>query len=290
LKKGQYSKVSICVDSDTKTRYALKIYNEVCLRTPQSLDSISQEINSLQKISHENVAKIISYGLNGNISKQGCPNKNVKYLILELGERGALLELILSKKVFPVKIVRFFLKQMVQGLTALHCSNIAHRDIKLENFIVDRNFNIKYIDFGFSCEIKDNKGENVYHTRTIGTEGYMAPEFFNERKYVANKIDIFALGVCLFSMLVGYPPFAKATKSDRHYFSFFFQSVQGIKKFWSSANEKGSLIPNDAIELMNQLFLADPKSRIDLDGIKKSEFYNGEVENIEEIHRFFINE
>jgi serine/threonine protein kinase len=311
LEKGQFSKVRVCVDSSTQARYAVKLFNEMYLRAPKSNETISSEINALSKISHENIVKMIAYNLNGNVIKQ-CQNlnnnnqivkthgntllqnpinnKSVKYIIMELGERGALLELLLNKKAFPVKIARFFFKQMVNGLIYLHSNNIAHRDIKLENFIVDRNFNIKFIDFGFCCEIKDTKGDLVTHTKVIGTEGYMAPEFFSERKYNANRIDIFALGVCLFCMIVGVPPFAKATKYDTNYFQFFYKNQAGIKKFWMNLVEKKSGLSNDAIELLNLMLCVDSKERIDLEAIKKTEFFNGEIESTEEMYRFFINE
>jgi serine/threonine protein kinase len=312
LEKGQFSKVRVCVDTTTQTRYAVKLFNDMYLRAPKSNETISSEINALSKISHENIVKMIAYNLNGNVIKQ-CQilstsntstlkthgnssvinsnnNKSVKYIIMELGERGALLELLLNKKAFPVKIARFFFKQMVNGLIYLHANNIAHRDIKLENFIVDRNFNIKFIDFGFACEIKDNKGELLTHTKVIGTEGYMAPEFFSERKYIANRTDIFALGVCLFCMMVGVPPFAKATKYDANYFHFFYKNQSGIKKFWMNLVEKGAGLTGDAIELLNLMLCVDGKERLDLETIKKSDFFNGETESTEEMYRFFINE
>jgi len=286
LEKGSFSKVRVCIDTQTNQRYAIKIFNEEFAKNPKNMDMIAQEINTHVKFDNENIAKLVNYNFSGKLRKTDNRTKVIKYLILELGDRGALFELLSSKKRFPVKIARHFFKQMMNGLVTLHKNNIGHRDIKLENFIVDKNFNVKLIDFGFCCEVKNAKNEHITHSKILGTESYMAPEMLYERKYFADKFDVFSIGVVLFGMIVGHLPFMKAARYDSSYCSFAFKREAGIKKFWENIN-KTCEIPTDAIDLLNKIFTANPNERITIDNIVKSEFYNGETESLEELNRFF---
>jgi len=286
IEKGTFSKVRVCVDIETNQRYAIKIFDEEFSKNLKNMDILSQEINAHVKFDNENIAKLFTYSFSGKLKKSDNKIKNIKYLILELGERGALMELLKSKKRFPVKICRYFFRQIVNGLIFLHKNNVAHRDLKLENFIINKDYNLKLIDFGFSCEINNVKNEHIAHTKILGSESYMAPEMLFERKYFADKSDIYSLGVVLFSMLAGHLPFMRAARYDSAYASFAFKREIGIKKFWENV-AKSCEIPIDAIDLMNKMFCANPNERISLENIVKSDFYNGEVETVEDLYLFF---
>ena len=88
----------------------------------------------------------------------------------------------------------------------MHSQGIAHRDLKLENILLDENFNIKITDYGFVGPIEGRDGSGFLHTR-LGTRGCMAPEILEGRPYQGQVVDLFALGVCLFIMYSGLPPF-----------------------------------------------------------------------------------
>jgi len=286
IENGTFSKVRVCIDTETNTRHAIKIFNEEFSMNPKNMDLISQEIKTHFKFDNEHIAKLFSYSFSGKFKMTGNRTKIIKYLILELGEKGDLFKLLLSKKRFPIKIARFFFKQIVTGLLILHKNNIAHRDLKLENFIIDKNYNLKLIDFGFCCEIKNPKNENIVHTKILGTESYMAPEMHYERKYFADKYDIFSIGVVLFGMLVGHLPFLRATRFDSNYSSFSFKRDLGIKKFWENISNICEL-PTDAQDLMNNIFISNPNERITLENITNSDFYNGETESLDDLYKFF---
>jgi len=290
IQKGGFSKVRLCVDTETNKRYAIKIFNEDFSKTTSNMDLLSHEINTQTQFDNENIAKLYSHSFSGKLRKTpACsPNsvKSIKYVILELGERGALFEVLQNKHKFPINIARTFFKQMVNGLNSLHMSNVAHRDLKLENFIVDKDFNLKLIDFGFCCDIKNEKNEHITHTKFLGTESYMAPEMLFERKYFADKSDIFSLGVVLFCMIVGQFPFMKAARYDSTFASFAYKREAGIKKFWENIT-KNCEIPLEAIDLMNKMFAANANERITLDNVMKSDFFNGETVRAEELNSFF---
>ena len=91
-------------------------------------------------------------------------------------------------------------------------NNIVHRDLKLDNMLIDGKMNIKVIDFGFAQE-----GQTSNLSQCIGTDSYMAPEIHQRQIYDGKSVDVFALGVILFTMVVGNLPFKKATDDDPYY-------------------------------------------------------------------------
>ena len=88
----------------------------------------------------------------------------------------------------------------------MHDSDVCHRDIKLENLLLDQNFNLKVSDLGFSTNLKGHQGNSLLYT-CKGTPGYMAPELFTSKGYNGELADVFALGVVLFALVMGRPPF-----------------------------------------------------------------------------------
>lgn len=98
---------------------------------------------------------------------------------------------------------KYIFKQIVEGISYLHAKNIVHRDIKLENLLLDDNRTLKIIDFGFSVCIKPEQKINNF----CGTPTYMAPEIVSKKEYYGPPIDVWALGVLLFVLLCGTFPF-----------------------------------------------------------------------------------
>ena len=125
-------------------------------------------------------------------------------------------------------------KQLSDALEYMDRVNVCHRDIKLENIVIDKDLNIKLIDFG--CAIIQKK--NDLSTDYIGTEIYMAPEIKLQKPYDGKRADAFSSGVVLFILIKGYFPFTDdASKS--HYCKFFFMLTTAPEKYWQKiqANE-----------------------------------------------------
>ena len=91
----------------------------------------------------------------------------------------------------------------------MNTKNVVHRDIKLENILLDNQMNLKLADFGFATNKNINK-----LTTFRGTQSYMAPEIRESKEYDGRQTDIFSLGVVLFTIVVGYFPFSKAEMKD----------------------------------------------------------------------------
>ena len=93
------------------------------------------------------------------------------------------------------------------GLAHCHEKGVAHRDLKLENLLLDKDFRLKIADFGLSGPIDGRPGGKGYLHTVLGTEGLLSPEMLAGEPYKGSEVDLFAMGVSLFAMIAGFPPF-----------------------------------------------------------------------------------
>lgn len=124
---------------------------------------------------------------------------------MELGGSISLQAYLKSKaqKKLSESEAKLIFKQLIEGMDYLHKNHIVHRDLKLENILLDKDKNVKIIDFGFSTTTAKNKPLNV----CCGTPSYMAPELVARKSYFGHLVDVWALGVLLFVLLCGHFPF-----------------------------------------------------------------------------------
>ena len=107
-----------------------------------------------------------------------------------------------NRKLDEIEVKRLY-KALVEGINYCHTKNIVHRDIKMENILIDDNKKVKIIDFGFSVISEPDKKLNIF----CGTPSYMAPEIVSKINYKGLPADIWALGILLFALLTGTFPF-----------------------------------------------------------------------------------
>ena len=208
LGSGATALVYLCESLSNKKIYAAKILKQITT-------DISAEINSLSKINHLNIVNLIDSG-EGNI----IDNEKtiyVKYLILEYCENGELFDyMFYPKKGFGEEIGRGIFKIILNGVKAIHEKEITHRDLKMENIMLNKEFVIKIADFGFSRSIFNSQGEKKLFT-PLGTLGYAAPEILAKKQYDGEKIDIFSLGAMLFNIVTCKIGFKIAIDKDNLY-------------------------------------------------------------------------
>ena len=166
--------------------------------------------------------------------RNGDEEVQVGYIATELLPKGELLSYLIGKGGLPMPIVRHYAKQLVEGITYMHRQGIAHRDLKLENVLLDSNFDLKIADFGFACPIQGEDGLG-FSNRFVGTVQYMAPELLAGRTYQPQVADWYSFGVMLFMMYSGSAPFVQADLNDAH---FACLARNDLNKFWKS-HEQG---------------------------------------------------
>lgn len=127
------------------------------------------------------------------------------YFVMPFVSGGELFKIVQSKGRLSEKLIAFYSCQIALAMGYLHERKIAHRDIKLDNILVENDGYIKIIDFGLSKTI----GPNSVAKTTCGTSDYMAPEIFEDQPH-SFTVDWWALGVCIYTMAIGTFPFTGA--------------------------------------------------------------------------------
>ena len=102
------------------------------------------------------------------------------------------------------------------ALHYLHSNGLCHRDLKLKNILLDNEYNCKIIDFGFATELQGRDGSGFNKSR-VGTISHFAPEILNKEPYQGNVVDLFALGVILFTLYSNGEPFTQANTTETFY-------------------------------------------------------------------------
>ena len=192
--------------------YALKIYKD--FDNTEQKRFLNNELRQTAKINHSSVTvprDAFTLTEEGNSrNKQTC-------IAYDLAENGDFYNYLKGFGGFPVPIVRNYMEQLIQAISAIHSADVCHRDLKLENIVLDSTFGIKVIDFGISCPLSGPQGNGFCKEEKVGTLGYMAPEILLECKYQPAMADLFAFGVIIFIMVTGHLPFEEASINDKYY-------------------------------------------------------------------------
>lgn len=146
---------------------------------------------------------------------------------MEYAENGSLLEQIRRNDHLDEKQSRIYFSQICNGVGYCHDHGVVHRDIKCENLLLDRNMNIKLIDFGFSRKITNNGFSDTF----CGSFSYASPEILQGQPYQPKFSDIWAIGVVLFSMVFGKLPYDDSSHAKLlkvNYFYFFYKNLFSI--------------------------------------------------------------
>lgn len=215
LGSGFSAKVKLATDPNGN-RFAIKIFR---LDNPENTRRLLQltenEFNIMRGMDNPHVLKYIDFSLNSVWHKKGREIP-VAYIVMELVQGGELFDYVANSGPFNEQICRYYARQLIRGLHYIHKMGIAHRDLKCENILLDANYNIKIVDFGFVKPIESEENEGWMRSY-IGTLGFMAPEILSKKPYQGTQVDLFALGVILFIIYAGHPPFEVAKENDFHY-------------------------------------------------------------------------
>ncbi len=177
-----------------KRTVAIKVLQDSMKQHPAVVRVFQQEGRAVAALDHENVLKIYDVG----------EDKGQHYLVLELLEGRELLSIIkeAGDEALPVDDALEFMRQAAAGLAAAHRKNLVHRDIKPQNMVVEPDGKLKIVDFGLAAE-----AEGAFSGGRLGTPHYMAPEQCRG-EHALTASDVYALGINLFHMLTGRPPYA----------------------------------------------------------------------------------
>ena len=252
-----YLSYSIYDTNIPKTLYAIKV---IFNRDPND-NELDCEVSYVEKMNHKNIIKVYGHGY-GILQIPPDLTQQVYYIIMEYIDHGSLLTQLGDNMGFGEDLGRLIFAQLLDGLEAIHNSNIVHRDIKLENIMLSGNdYTLKYVDFGFAMEKSYG-----YLTSYLGTPNYAAPEIHLKRPYLGEYADIFSLGVTLFITVTGYLPFILPIPNDPLY--HYIYDVDYVS-YWR--NRKIKVSPS-FMELIDNLIAFDPSQRPSISEIKNSKW------------------
>jgi len=236
LGQGTYGKVKMGEHTDTGEEVAIKIMN-LELMDEAEKERAHRELEIHKKIQHPHIVRLY----------EALETETRLFIIMELVPGGELLSYITGCGALTEAESRRIFLQIVSAVKYLHNNNIIHRDIKHKNILIDKDKNIKLIDFGLSNYIETQSMRTTF----CGTPAYAAPEMILAREYNGPEVDVWSLGVVLFSMIVGKFPF-------RHVADIIegkFELPPGI---------------NPVIkDLLQRMLSVEPKKRATLEAIEK---------------------
>ncbi|XP_078016828.1 calcium/calmodulin-dependent protein kinase type II subunit gamma isoform X6 [Epinephelus lanceolatus] len=245
LGKGAFSVVRRCVKKSTGQEYAAKIINtkKLSARDHQKLE---REARICRLLKHPNIVR-----LHDSISEEGF-----HYLVFDLVTGGELFEDIVAREYYSEADASHCINQILESVSHIHQHDIVHRDLKPENLLLASKMKgaaVKLADFGLAIEVQ---GDQQAWFGFAGTPGYLSPEVLRKDPY-GKPVDIWACGVILYILLVGYPPF---WDEDQH--KLYQQIKAGAYDFPSP--EWDTVTP-EAKNLINQMLTINPAKRITAD-------------------------
>uniref|UniRef100_A0A0N5A9Z7 Serine/threonine-protein kinase par-1 n=1 Tax=Syphacia muris TaxID=451379 RepID=A0A0N5A9Z7_9BILA len=190
--KGNFAKVKLAKHIPTGIEVAIKIIDKTALN-PTSLNKLFREVKIMKQLDHPNIVKLY----------QVMENDSTLYLVMEYASGGEVFDYLVAHGRMKEKEARAKFRQIVSAVQYLHQKNIIHRDLKAENLLLDADMNIKIADFGFSNQFVAGSKLDTF----CGSPPYAAPELFQGKKYDGPEVDVWSLGVILYTLVSGSLPF-----------------------------------------------------------------------------------
>ncbi|KAG9247519.1 kinase-like domain-containing protein [Calycina marina] len=268
LGKGGFA---ICYEGQlagTRHKFALKIVKS---HMPQKKmeQKFQTELQIHSKMHHANIVKF----------HRAFSYENCTYIVLELCLNGSLMDMVKKRKYITEPEVRFWTVQMAGAIKYMHSKGIIHRDLKMGNIFLDKDMNVKVGDFGLAALLMSGKDMNACRRTTLcGTPNYIAPEILEKGKGGHDHmVDIWSLGIIIFAMLTGKPPFQSTTADE------IYRRAREREYNWPKLETSENSISEETKDLVSTL-LQDPEKRPDPDAIVQHPFFTcGWMPQLEEM-------
>ncbi|XP_076939761.1 CBL-interacting serine/threonine-protein kinase 14-like [Bidens hawaiensis] len=192
---GAFAKVYHGRDTESKRSVAIKAINKQKIITGGLVAHVKREIAAMRRLRHPNIVHL----------HEVLANQKKIYFVLEFAEGGELYSKV-AKCRFSEDLSRRYFQQLISAVGYCHSRGVYHRDLKLENLLLDEKWNLKVTDFGLSAVTSYQNQIQSLHTM-CGTPAYVAPEILAKKGYDGAKVDVWSCGIILYVLNTGYLPF-----------------------------------------------------------------------------------
>ena len=250
LGKGGFAKCYEMKRVDTGKIFAAKVFEKKALNTARTRKKLINEIKLHKKLHHQNIVNFEHF----------FEDKDSVYILLELCSNQTLNELVKRRKRLTEIEVQCYSLQIIKALKYIHSHRIIHRDLKLGNLFLTNKLELKLGDFGLAAKLE----YDGQRRRTVcGTPNYIAPEVLEKKNGHSYEVDIWSLGVVMYTMLFGRPPFETADVK------LTYKRI----KMNSYSFPENIKVDSTAKKLISSILNLDPSKRPSLDAIADHDFF-----------------
>ncbi|KAI0668998.1 Pkinase-domain-containing protein [Trametes maxima] len=248
LGEGEFGKVKLGLHMQWGEEVAVKLMRRGNIDSSVRMSKVEREIEVLRTLKHPNIVRLYDV------------IETDKYIgiILEYASGGELFDHILAHRYLREKDACKLFSQLISGVWYIHQKKIVHRDLKLENLLLDRHRNVIITDFGFANRF-EHRADDLMQT-SCGSPCYAAPELvISDGLYVGSAVDIWSCGVILYAMLAGYLPFDDdPANPDGDNINLLYKYIVNTPLSFPD------YISEDARDLLSIMLVPDPARRADL--------------------------
>ena len=265
---GGYGVTVACKDKATGEELAVKLIDT----SKQKVTAIQKECDIMHMLDHHNVIKCKGHGVGeGNYQR-------LYFIFMELATGGELFSQVIDRgtAAMPEPIARRYFEQIVDALRVCHCFGVAHRDLQLENVLLNSAGVVKLIDFGlahiYPRRVDGSVDRSKPLTDVCGSKSYAAPEVLAGRGYDGFACDAWSLGVSLFAMVSGFFPLDEASKNDWRFVRLQAEQAKGgssTETVYGWYRRTASHLSPELVDLLDKLLTIDPQRRLTLDAVKE---------------------
>lgn len=268
---------------DSTQRCAIKIIQKDKGKGEYDISELAEkEIQIAWEMDHDNILNVYEASTSEQLNSPSGKHKEVYFMAMEYATNGELFDLVFQTGRLSEDIARYYFVQLLDSLEYVHNKGIHHCDIKLNNILLDWNYNLKLSDFGLSSVKLTNETMK-------GSGEYMAPEIILGQDYNGPTVDLFAVGVVLFGMIFGTMPFFKAVSSDAYYKALAANRPDLFWKIHLSKMESDFKPSESLLELLTMMLSYFPLERPSLAEIKAHDWYRSTMVSNKEVISEFKN-
>ncbi|KAK9683619.1 hypothetical protein RND81_10G153800 [Saponaria officinalis] len=249
LGQGNFAKVYYARDLKSGQSVAIKVIDKEKTLKAGLNEQIKREISVMKLVKHLNVLQLYEV----------MATKSKIYIVLEYAKGGELFNKV-AKGRLKEDIARWIFQQLIGAVDCCHNRGVFHRDLKLENLLIDEDGSLKVSDFGLSALAESKRQDGMLHTM-CGTPAYVAPEVINRRGYDGAKADIWSCGVILYVLMAGHLPFRESNLMEMY------------KKITRADYRCPNWFPSDVRRLLLKILDPNPETRIPISKIMENPWF-----------------